>query len=137
MANIAKPLAYFFAFAGVLVAWLGIGTFSQVNSITASLQNSFDWSPKIVSIILALITAAIILVVSNLSLKFLKRSYHLWLGFISWQLLWLSLLTLINFFQSLKWSSNLPLLVKQPLVVCWCNSHGCNASWYCAWCLLK
>lgn len=56
----AKPLAYFFAFAGVLVAWLGIGTFSQVNSITASLQNSFDWSPKIVSILLALITAAII-----------------------------------------------------------------------------
>lgn len=49
-----------FAFAGVLVAWLGIGTFSQVNSITASLQNSFDWSPKIVSVILALITAAII-----------------------------------------------------------------------------
>ena len=44
--TIAKPLAYFFAFAGVLVAWLGIGTFSQVNSITASLQNSFDWSPK-------------------------------------------------------------------------------------------
>ena len=58
--TIAKPLAYFFAFAGVLVAWLGIGTFSQVNSITASLQNSFDWSPKIVSVILALITAAII-----------------------------------------------------------------------------
>ena len=58
--RIAKPLAYFFAFAGVLVAWLGIGTFSQVNSITASLQNSFDWSPKIVSILLALITAAII-----------------------------------------------------------------------------
>lgn len=58
--TVAKPLAYFFAFAGVLVAWLGIGTFSQVNSITASLQNSFDWSPKIVSVILALITAAII-----------------------------------------------------------------------------
>lgn len=58
--TMAMPLAYFFAFAGVLVAWLGIGTFSQVNSITASLQNSFDWSPKIVSVILALITAAII-----------------------------------------------------------------------------
>ena len=40
--------------------WLGIGTFSQVNSITSSLQNSFGWSPKIVSVILALITAAII-----------------------------------------------------------------------------
>ncbi len=55
------------------VAWLGIGTFSQVNSITASLQNSFDWSPKIVSIILALITAAIIFGGINLSLKFLKK----------------------------------------------------------------
>lgn len=57
---IAKPLAYFFAFAGVLVAWLGIGTFSQVNSITASLQNSFGWEPKVVSVILAVLTAAII-----------------------------------------------------------------------------
>ena len=63
---IAKPLAYFFAFAGVLVAWLGIGTFSQVNSITSSLQNSFGWSPKIVSVILALITAAIIFIVTTI-----------------------------------------------------------------------
>ena len=30
-----KPLAIFFALAGILVAFLGIGTFSQVNSITA------------------------------------------------------------------------------------------------------
>ncbi|MGT2742454.1 alanine/glycine:cation symporter family protein [Streptococcus plurextorum] len=57
---LAKPLAVFFAFAGVLVAWLGIGTFSQVNSITASLKSSFNWSPEVVSITLAMITAIII-----------------------------------------------------------------------------
>ncbi len=36
-----KPLAIFFAISGVLVALLGIGTFSQVNSITSSLESSF------------------------------------------------------------------------------------------------
>ena len=57
---IAKPLAYFFALAGNLVALLGIGTFSQVNSITGSLQNSFNWSPKVVSIIIAIFVAIIV-----------------------------------------------------------------------------
>ena len=55
-----KPLAIFFAIAGILVAFLGIGTFSQVNSITSSLQNSFGFSPEIVSIIIAIIVAIII-----------------------------------------------------------------------------
>lgn len=55
-----KPLAIFFAIAGILVAFLGIGTFSQVNSITSSLQNSFGFSPEIVSIIIAIIVAVII-----------------------------------------------------------------------------
>ncbi|MGV3061275.1 alanine/glycine:cation symporter family protein, partial [Streptococcus hyovaginalis] len=53
-------LAIFFAISGVLVAWFGIGTFAQVNSITASLEHSFGLSPKIVSIIIALIAATII-----------------------------------------------------------------------------
>ncbi|AWN61858.1 alanine/glycine:cation symporter family protein [Streptococcus sobrinus] len=57
---IAKPLANFFALAGILVALLGIGTFSQVNSITGSLQNSFNWSPKVVSIIIAIFVAIIV-----------------------------------------------------------------------------
>ncbi|MDU7209248.1 MAG: alanine:cation symporter family protein, partial [Streptococcus sp.] len=35
-----RPLAIFFALAGVLVALLGIGTFTQVNSITESIQNT-------------------------------------------------------------------------------------------------
>jgi len=74
--TIAKPLAYFFAFAGVLVAWLGIGTFSQVNSITASLQNSFDWSPKIVSIILALITLVVIFTNFNQLLPVLEMVFQ-------------------------------------------------------------
>lgn len=55
-----KPLAIFFALAGILVAFLGIGTFSQVNSITASLKNSFNWSPQIVSILIAIAVAVII-----------------------------------------------------------------------------
>ncbi|MGT2930521.1 alanine/glycine:cation symporter family protein [Streptococcus dentasini] len=57
---IARPLAYFFALAGILVALLGIGTFSQVNSITESLQNSFSWSPQIVSILIAIFVAIIV-----------------------------------------------------------------------------
>ena len=55
-----KPLAIFFAVAGILVAFFGIGTFSQVNSITSSLENSFAISPKIVSIVIAVIVAIII-----------------------------------------------------------------------------
>lgn len=55
-----KPLTIFFALAGILVAFLGIGTFSQVNSITASLKNSFNWSPQIVSILIAIVVAVII-----------------------------------------------------------------------------
>lgn len=55
-----KPLAIFFAIAGVLVAFLGIGTFAQVNSITSSLESSFSFSPQLVSIILAVIVAVII-----------------------------------------------------------------------------
>lgn len=55
-----RPLAIFFAVAGILVAWLGIGTFSQVNSITAALHASFNWSPQIVSVITAIIVGMII-----------------------------------------------------------------------------
>ncbi|MFS1664664.1 alanine/glycine:cation symporter family protein [Streptococcus sp. zg-JUN1979] len=55
-----KPLAIFFALAGVLVAFFGIGTFSQVNSITSSLQSSFGLSPALVSILIAVIVAFII-----------------------------------------------------------------------------
>lgn len=55
-----KPLAIVFASAGVLVAWFGIGTFTQVNSITSSLDTSFGFSPKIVSLTLGILTAIII-----------------------------------------------------------------------------
>lgn len=55
-----KPLAIFFALSGVLVAFLGIGTFAQVNSITSSLENSFAFSPQLVSVILAVVVAVII-----------------------------------------------------------------------------
>ena len=55
-----KPLAIFFADAGILVAYFGIGTFSQVNSIASSLENSFGLAPQIVSIVVAVIVAIII-----------------------------------------------------------------------------
>ncbi len=55
-----KPLAIFFAFSGILVALLGIGTFSQVNSISSSLNTVAGIDPRITSIIVAVIVAIII-----------------------------------------------------------------------------
>lgn len=56
-----KPLAVFFAFSGVLVALLGIGTFSQVNSITSSINGLTGLSPKIISIIVAALVGLIVI----------------------------------------------------------------------------
>ena len=49
-----RPLAIFFALAGVLVALLGIGTFTQVNSITESIQNTAQVDPAITALILSI-----------------------------------------------------------------------------------
>lgn len=49
-----KPLAIFFAVSGVLVALLGMGTFSQVNSIASSMSASFGLAPQLVSIVTAI-----------------------------------------------------------------------------------
>ncbi|HFI0702415.1 TPA: alanine/glycine:cation symporter family protein [Streptococcus suis] len=49
-----KPLAVFFAISGVLVALLGMGTFSQVNSIASSMSASFGLAPQLVSIVTAI-----------------------------------------------------------------------------------
>lgn len=43
-----------------MVAYFGIGTFSQVNSITSSLENSFGLAPQIVSVVIAVLVAIII-----------------------------------------------------------------------------
>ena len=56
-----KPLAVFCAFSGVLVALLGIGTFSQVNSITSSINSLTGLSPKIISIIVAALVGLIVI----------------------------------------------------------------------------
>ena len=48
-----RPLAIFFAIAGVLVALLGTGTFTQVNSITESIQNTTSVSPALTALILS------------------------------------------------------------------------------------
>ncbi len=52
-----RPLATFFAIAGVLVALLGIGTFTQVNSITESVQNTTNISSTITTPILTVLVA--------------------------------------------------------------------------------
>lgn len=52
-----RPLAIFFALAGVLVALLGIGTFTQVNSITESIQNTTTISPAITALVLSVFVA--------------------------------------------------------------------------------
>ena len=49
-----RPLAIFFALAGVLVALLGIGTFTQVNSITESIQNTAQVEPAITALLLSI-----------------------------------------------------------------------------------
>ena len=55
-----RPLAVFFAVSGVLVALLGIGTFSQVNSITDAINASFGLDPRIVAAVLAILVALIV-----------------------------------------------------------------------------
>ena len=55
-----KPLAVFFAISAILVALLGIGTFSQVNAITSSLQMTIGIDGRITSIIVAIIVATIV-----------------------------------------------------------------------------
>lgn len=55
-----KPLAIAFSIFGVMVALFGSGTFTQVNSITDSLSNTVGWSPKIISLVLAVLVSIII-----------------------------------------------------------------------------
>lgn len=55
-----RPLAVFFAVSGILVALLGIGTFTQVNSITDSISGSFSIDPRITGVTLAILVAFVI-----------------------------------------------------------------------------
>ncbi|CCF02215.1 Sodium/glycine symporter GlyP [Streptococcus macedonicus ACA-DC 198] len=55
-----KPLAIAFSIFGVMVALFGSGTFTQVNSITDSLNNTVGWSPKVISLVLAVLVSIII-----------------------------------------------------------------------------
>ena len=57
----AKPLAYFFAVACVLVAFLGIGTFPQVNAIVDSFETTFGVSRTLTDIVLTVLVAAVTL----------------------------------------------------------------------------
>lgn len=55
-----KPLAIFFSISGILVALLGIGTFSQVNSISSSINALTGFSPIVISLIVAVLVATIV-----------------------------------------------------------------------------
>ncbi|MCI9974755.1 sodium:alanine symporter family protein [Clostridioides difficile] len=55
-----RPLAIFFAISGILVALLGIGTFTQVNSITDAINSSFGVDPRITGVILAVFVALVV-----------------------------------------------------------------------------
>ncbi len=55
-----KPLANLFAISGILVALFGMGTFTQVNSITDSIQSSFGINPKITGIVIATLVGLVI-----------------------------------------------------------------------------
>ncbi|MGT2886028.1 sodium:alanine symporter family protein [Streptococcus macedonicus] len=55
-----KPLAIAFSIFGVMVALFGSGTFTQVNSITDALNNTVGWSPKVISLVLAVLVSIII-----------------------------------------------------------------------------
>ncbi len=54
-----KPLATFFAIATVLVAWLGIGTFPQVNAIVDSVELSFGVPKLATDVFLTVLIGAI------------------------------------------------------------------------------
>ena len=61
LGNNFKPLAYFFAIACVLVAFLGIGTFPQVNAIVDSFETTFGVSRTVTDITLTVLVAAVTL----------------------------------------------------------------------------
>ena len=54
-----KPLAIFFAFSGGLVALFGMGTFTQVNAITSSIENTLHLPAEGVGLVLALLVGII------------------------------------------------------------------------------
>ena len=55
-----KPLAIFFSISGILVALLGMGTFTQVNSISSSIKLVSGIDPKITSVVVAVLVGIII-----------------------------------------------------------------------------
>lgn len=65
-----------------MVALFGSGTFTQVNSITDSLSNTVGWSPKIISIVLAVLVSIIIFGGIQSISKVAEKLFLLWQSFI-------------------------------------------------------
>lgn len=101
-----RPLAIFFAISGILVALLGIGTFTQVNSITDSINGSFGIDPKITGIILTFIVAFVIFggiqSISNISTKIVP--------FMAGIYIFICLLIIANFYDQIP--STFILIIK-------------------------
>lgn len=55
-----KPLALLFSISGVLVALFGMGTFTQVNAISSSINNLTGLDARMTSLVLAVLVAGII-----------------------------------------------------------------------------
>ncbi|MGL5346546.1 MAG: alanine/glycine:cation symporter family protein [Peptostreptococcaceae bacterium] len=93
-----RPLAIFFAISGILVALLGIGTFTQVNSITDSINSSFGIDPRTTGIALSILVGFVIFggvkSISNVATKIVP--------------LMASIYILICTFIILKFSSQIP-----------------------------
>lgn len=55
-----KPLAILFAIFGIMVALMGIGTFTQVNSIATSVYTVLGIDPKMTSVVIGILVAMIV-----------------------------------------------------------------------------
>ena len=105
-----KPLAFLFAFFGVLVAFFGIGTFAQVNSIVEITRLTTSIPVEYTAVVLTVLVAAI-------TIGGLQSIARLWpLSTLFRRLLsWSSLPT--RFRQLLNRSSSAPSLRRLPPVV--------------------
>jgi len=79
-----KPIAVLFAISGMLVALLGMGTFTQVNAISSTIENTLGIPSGLIGITLAILTAVItfgglpkIAKVAQLLIPFMASGYML------------------------------------------------------------
>lgn len=131
-----KPLAIAFSIFGVMVALFGSGTFTQVNSITDSLNNTVGWSPKVISLVLAVLVSIIIFggiqSISKVAEKIVPFMAIIYI---------LATLTILAFhfdyiIPGLGLVLHSAFTGKAATGGCWCNSCHSHSSRDCTWYLL-